>query len=175
MGWEVKMKRSNFLRSRKAALFVLILALPLSGEEPNLFWFSAGMGVCTLGDLGFGGSALASVPIQRTVLSLRGTMNSESFFGDEFGDAAVTFGRAIQSHGGHLSLACGPAVVFGSRCSGLFGTRRTVAPTLGAALALQAFTSLGAHIGVGGYAYADLNGEQPFAGLTLNLFVGRLR
>jgi len=101
-------------------------------------------------------------------------------FEDEFFDVGLLVGLAGQSRKGHASIAIGLARVTGSRSEGLdlFGTgtgREDIVPTLGLPIELQLFGNIVRNLGLGLYAYANLNAEQVFGGITVNLRLGKLR
>ncbi len=71
-----------------------VYAQPKSPTNDSRYWFSGGLGMCTLGSIA--GSDNASVQFKTDLFSLRGTANSESLFGDEFYDVGLLVGLASQ-------------------------------------------------------------------------------
>lgn len=155
-----------------------VCAQPTSQTSKSRFWLSGGLGLSTLSSVA--GSANASVQFKRILFTLRTTANSASVFGDEFFDVGLLVGLSSQGRGGHASVAIGFARVTGSRSSGLdlFGTgdgREDINPTFGLPIEVQLFGNIGRIFGLGLYAYANVNPEQNFGGITVNLRFGKLR
>ncbi|MBU4444988.1 hypothetical protein KJ656_07910 [bacterium] len=155
-----------------------VCAQPTSQTSKSRFWLSGGLGLSTLGSIA--GSANASIQFKRILFTLRTTANSASLFGDEFFDVGLLVGLASQGRGGHASVSVGFARVTGSRSDGLdlFGTgagREDIDPTFGLPIEVQLFGNIGRILGLGLYAYANVNTEQIFGGITVNLRFGKLR
>lgn len=179
------MVRRSLLRSRllfSVAAACCCLVSPILGQQTfsetaPAFWIAAGIGPSSLGFIA--GSANASVHLDPVLISARATANAQDLFGgDEFYDAAALVGIGAAEGAGFASIAIGVGWVWGSRWApgpGWFdGTRSPVNGTLG--FPLEAQVSLrGAAVGFGLYLFANLNAEQSFTGLTINLQLGSFR
>ncbi|MCR4439036.1 MAG: hypothetical protein QHJ34_08950 [bacterium] len=59
--------------------------------------------------------------------------------------------------------------------SGVPGRWVSRGPTLGFPLEIQVFYPFSRFVGVGAYAFYDLNAPQPFSGATVTIVMGKLR
>lgn len=141
----------------------------------NRFWVNAGIGVGTPDIAG-----IVSVSYQflgSNLLSLRGAVAAE-FFGDDFWDIGLLYGRATTAQDYHVSISAGVAVIWGSRSSdGLFSDtpHKEISRQFGFPLEGQLFWRPSRFIGLGLYDFANFNAERSFAGLAASLQVGRLK
>ncbi len=170
-------------RSRaRAALATLVVFLGLesstlsaqtaSGPQRDSFWLGVGLGA---GSEDFAGHLNGSYQFGASIISLR-TAATVGLFDDGFVDYALLYGRATRAAAKryHASAALGVAFVDGCRGEGLGGCQDESAG-VGLPIELQASWRPGSLIGVGLYGFANLNGMQSFAGVTLGLQVGRLK
>jgi len=153
--------------------------------EPDMYpiWINAGLGISSLGAIG--GNAGLSVQSGKWLYTIRGTANSENSGilsgGDEFFDVALLFGIATENKKNHASFSIGIARVTGSRYregSGGFlfsGKRNDISPTIGLPMESQLFFKISGFLGLGLNLYFNLNKEESFGGLSLNLMLGSLR
>lgn len=145
------------------------------------YWISGGLGISSLGSLA--GSVNGCVQYNRALFIAHATANSQGTFDDEFFDIGLLMGVASKSRKGHVSVAVGVSLVTGSRSEGLyinfFGNeekgRQDITPTFGIPLEVQLYRNLGRFLGLGFDIYANINSEQAFSGITLNLWIGKLR
>lgn len=176
--------RFIFLRPSASVLaipLVLLVALPCAAQEEHVsdragtsFWVNGGTGISSTGFQ----SASLSLSFRRgaSVLSLRGTSNSEVLFSREFSDIGVLYGPCIGSGKNLLSFGMGLGVVTGRyptipRGRNVFINLMSARPKLnmsgGIPMEVQAFWRPVSFLGVGLYGYANVNSEKLFAGVTL--------
>jgi len=146
------------------------------------YWLAAGLGASSLG---FGaGSVAASMQLRSLLLSARATANaSELFGGEEYCDVGLLAGYAWQRKAVRTGFAAGCVLVTGqewvgpwlSLWGGPVGEWVRKGPALGFAVEGQFQVLLNRFMGVGMYAYYDLNHVRCFGGATVTLIVGRLR
>lgn len=181
--------RRFFLLIQIAFLFVALIphtSFSASDEstQNKLYWLNFGPGLSTFGSMG--GSASINVQMDKFVVSLSSSMATEEVglfsSGDEFMDVGLCAGLASRSDRGCASLLIGLARVTGSYyvkdtgdCWFFCGQRKQYNPTLGLVLQSRAFLKLSRIFGAGIVVYSDFNKHRNFGGLTLNLFVGKLR
>ena len=158
-----------------------------SPDEKRNVWISAGLGPSFLG--GIAGNASLGFRYKSFLLSLRTTANTKfedsGLFGpvgDEFFDQALIVGYCLKERDSLASIGVGVSRVNGSRydssvSSGFFssGGREDFAPIFGVPIEAQYVFILGKGFGLGIYGYANLNSEQLFGGLILNLVFGGLQ
>lgn len=138
------------------------------------YWVNTGLGVGTNGMALIAGTHYQSGP---NLLSFRGSATAE-IFGDEFWDIGLLYGWASSEYDYHISFSSGIAVIGGSRSEGgLFSDtpREVISAQLGVPLEGQFFWRPFSNFGLGLYGFANLNTEQPFAGLALSVQLGKLR
>jgi len=171
------------------ASFVLLLAKAAPADaqlpaEPNkvTYWLSGGLGHSSLGSLA--GNASGNIQYGSGLISLHASAHAETVEifggGDELYDLGLLVGIASRGTRELASFAVGIARVTGSRYigrPGLFSSGRRVGtqPTIGLPIEAQLFHKLGRIAGLGACMYADINSEQTFGGITLNIQLGKLR
>lgn len=138
--------------------------------EPVLAWATVGLGG---GTEGFAGAVGFDVLIQQHLISLRAAAVA-NILDDEFRDFAVLYGRASRWSRGLVGASMGLAVMDGERCSGL-GACAPVAARISLPVAVRAAWHALPFLGLGAYGFANVNGEQSFAGVTLAVELGRFR
>ncbi len=146
-----------------------------SASTRTLAWLTAGIGAGGAGGGGFAVAGSFDVLARQHLVSLRASGVAVEF-GNEFWDAGLLYGRAHRNKRAMLTLAVGVALVDGERCGLSFGSNCTQVPaTVGLPVSLSASWHLSSTLGLGATAFGDVNHEQSFAGITLNIQVGRLR
>ena len=148
-------------------------AQPSSEPAEVMFWLNAGLGRSSVGWLA--GNAGGSIQYGSGLVSLRITANVESFDyrgSDKLYDLGLLFGLASRGTKGHASIAAGTARVTGSRYD---HGKRGFDPVIGLPVEVQFFRHFGSFFGLGVNAFANVNAEQSFAGISLNLRLGKLR
>ncbi len=159
----------------------ICLPQPAAPRRPLNYWLAAGLGMSSLGSLA--GSAAISVQPGSLLVSARGTANSSQILGGkEYYDLGLLAGYVWHSRTIRLGLAAGCALVGGAEFQGsLFGLFEEQGewvkkgPVPGIALEGQLQVVLSSFLGLGLYAYANLNDLEPFSGVTATLVLGRLR
>lgn len=145
-------------------------------------WLAVGGGRSSLGFAA--GSAALSLEVNHLLISARSTANaSEPIGGEEYEDYALVAGYGWRVEDVRVSVAAGLAYVRGSEWReergpwvSLFGGERVLrGPVLGFPLEIQVFYRLGRFVGVGTYAFCNLNALKPFGGVTVTLILGKLR
>ena len=140
-----------------------------------LAWVTAGIGGGGAGGAGFAAAASADVLARHHLFSLRATGVAVEF-GNDFWDAGLLYGRVHRTKWGLLAASVGLAVVDGERCGGGLGASCTQVPaSVGLPLSASASWHVSSNLGVGLSAFGDVNHEQSFGGLVLNIQLGRLR
>ncbi len=173
------------------SFFIFIILLHIGYESvhaqaekeslKNLHWINAGLGVSSMGS--FGGNAGLSIQYGKLIYTLRGTANSEEYLrgGDEFFDVGLLIGIASETQKSHASISIGIAIVTGSRYQktpsffGFGGKSVDIIPTIGLPIESQLFLKLSRSIGMGFNIYLNINKEEPFGGITLNLLLGKVK
>lgn len=176
-------------------LTALLVPGPASGQDAAVgqgYWLGGGVGYGGI----FGGqndpdpnrsealvaAIYGSYRYDAHMLTLRGTI-AEELFGDLGADVGLLYARMLlEESGGHLSAGGGLAYVQlqyeddGLDLCGIFGgdcldESRTL-HTVGLPLEVQAIWRLSGGLGLGIYAFANLNREASFAGLTVSAQLG---
>ncbi len=162
--------------------FTSVFARTETKSNENLYWFNGGLGRSSLGSVG--GSTGMSIQLKKMMFSMRATANSEGGGildgGDEFFDVGLLIGIATQRLKNNASFLVGIARVAGSRyietSDSFFGGKRVdIVPTIGFPIESQLFFKLSGWFGMGLNIYLNLNREETFGGITLNLMLGKLR
>jgi hypothetical protein len=150
------------------------------GSRTALGWISGGLGA---NSVGIGGSANLSVQYGPTIVSLRATSASEGivFSNENVSEVAAVVGVGTTGSGaGHASVgvgvgrASGTRYHYGNLWSDNWVDAQPLGPALGLAWEAQVFLRSSA-IGIGLYAYGDINSAQSFSGLSLCLQLGKLK
>lgn len=136
------------------------------------YWVHSGTSVSTLG-VGVQGGL--SFDYNRHLFSLR-TISTDLDYGAETWDIALLYGRGITYRSLYISAGAGASVIGGKKYSQLFGGESTEAETtLGFPLEGQISWTPTGFIALGIYSYANVNTEQPFGGIGLNIRLGDLK
>ena len=172
---------------RYSGLFRLVIALQLavmppllgqgvrSASGPARAWVTVGLGGGNAGSGGFAGAAGFDVLSQHHLLSLRATTVSV-LFDDDFWDVGLLYGRTLLPSRGLVAASGDLALMGGQRCGGFLGsTCNTVRARVGVPVAVRAAWNATRYFGIGIYTFADINGEQSFAGAALTIQLGRVR
>lgn len=170
-GEDMKQERTvgRWHRGLGAALaLTLLAAVPARGQDGATFVSlgPVGLGEGSSGTLGYAVHVAAGHAFGRQVLSLRGAavLQDADFLWDDVWDIALVYGQAFRGRESFSTVGAGVGYVGGS----LLGESGR---TLG--LALEAQTSFRAGpVGLGVYAFANLNNRQSFVGATLALRFG---
>jgi hypothetical protein len=184
---DMKMKSVISKSIRNVACLLLLTTSYLSAQENNAWGINAG--------LGFGSSGASyglnwSSRTERRLISLRYVRNEEfDLFGglspaESVWDLGVLYGPCARGGIGYASISAGLSLAGGVRrgqflssSGGMFGTdqyEKLNFLTLGIPLEAQAFLT-GSNIGIGIYAFANLNRKRSFAGALLCLQFGQLK
>ena len=150
-----------------------------SNANDKFFWLNAGLGPNTFGEegLSLGVNMNATYQFSRHMFSLRLNGCSEFFTENKITEYGLLYGYALASSHILLSLGAGIAVVSGSISKGLFAEEEPeeIGPTVGLPLEVHLCWRAFRFLGIGLYGYANMNPEESFAGVTLNLQIGKLR
>ena len=144
-------------------------------EEVRRTWVSFGYGIAALAgaDAEDAYSLVGEIGLHlqrgRYTGSLRTAVLFDIFGDTGYGDIGLLVGRATRAQGFRASASVGLAFVQGTD-----PITYADVTTVGVPLEAQVFYSPGA-LGLGLYAFANVNPERSFAGLTLSLHVGALR
>ena len=170
--------------TRSVLPFVIALSFTrvsqLSGQQDRpasprvLTWVTIGAGGATAGNGGFAGAAGFDVLSGNQLVSLRAT-GVALLFDDDLWDVGLLYGRAVRRSHGLAAGSAGLAIMGGDRCVGFLGGSCTRMPVrLSLPLAARIEWNA-AWIGVGVYAFGNLNSGRSFAGAALTIQLGRLR
>jgi hypothetical protein len=166
-----------------SGLSLLFAQQEANNGKPLLYWLNSGAGISVIGPsyaVGF------SVKSESSLFSVRYAMNAEFIFSTspyETGwDAGVLYGTCKKFPSGMFSISSGLAVVGGVRRGKFLGYANNANnyeslpfSTMGIPLEAQLCWTPVSFLGLGVYAYADLNKNRSFAGVLLCLQVGNLR
>jgi hypothetical protein len=136
-----------------------------------LAWGTVGLGVGTPD--GFAGVAGFDLLIGGHLVSARAT-GVAGIIDDEFWDFGVLYGRTYGWSRGRASVSAGLAMMDGQRCAGVFGGCEPVNARLSLPLAARVSWHALPFLGLGLYAFANLNGEESFGGAAVTVELGRL-
>jgi hypothetical protein len=173
------------MRIRFLGLLVLssLVLRPSGWASETALWLNVGLGGSTIGS--YSGSASFSFQIEKYLVSIRATANTETFGlfegGDEFYDVGLLIGYVPVRSKTLISIAAGIARVSGFRYIGepgfLFGSgkREDIEATIGIPIEIQLFQRLSNYGGIGAYIYANINKEESFAGITVCLQLGKFQ
>src|SRR5699024_5673407 len=97
--------------------------------------------------------------------------------GDDFYDIGLLYGRATSTRTFQFSLAAGLSLVKGEQSVSVNEgiAIEEVSPIIGFPIELQANWEPTNIIGLGITGFVNLNRVQSFAGITINLLIGKLR
>ncbi|MBA3559074.1 MAG: hypothetical protein H0W30_10780 [Gemmatimonadaceae bacterium] len=148
---------------------------PLAADQ-TLAWVSGGLGRATGGVAGvLGVDALKRQHLisVRAVAVTTGNLFSP---GDEYWDAALLYGRALQRPRSIITASSGLGVTGRKHREGLFGGPGTRAPTtISLPFAARASWRPLSFLGLGIYGFANVNKEKSFVGAATVIELGRLR
>ena len=144
--------------------------------KKNYYWVNFGAGLGSISEDAFALSANATYQFGKNILTLRAAGTGELFW-KSIGDNGLLYGLALKQGQVFVSVGAGLAFVEGSISDGLFSTRELekIGPTIGIPLEAQLFWRPTRFLGIGLYAFANLNSEEPFAGITLGFQFGKLQ
>ena len=144
-------------------------------QEKN-FWVNLGLGSGSISENAFALNANMTYQFGKNMLTLRAAGMGE-LFGKSIGDNGLLYGIALRQEQVLFSVGAGLAFVEGSISHGLFSTKEPekIGPTIGIPLEAQLFWRPTRFLGIGLYAFANLNPEESFAGITLGFQFGKLR
>ena len=167
-----------------ACLFWAAIAAPsaLAAQNELSGWIGAGLGV---GTDGVGGNLHACVAREHLSVSARYVAHANELFGNEESrDAALCIGGVTRiASFAFVSAAIGPSVVWVRRVeegpidySSYRHTEitRDSGPLPGFALEGQFFFTVSRFLGLGFYAYGDLNRERSFGIVNVSVIVGKM-
>ncbi len=139
-------------------------------------WVNFGAGSGSISEDAFALSANATYQFGKNLLTLRAAGMGE-LFGKSIGDNGLLYGLALNQEQVFVSVGAGIAFVEGSISQGLFSIKapEKIGPTIGIPVEAQLFWRPAHFLGIGLYAFANLNSEEPFAGITLGFQFGKLR
>jgi hypothetical protein len=154
----------NYAQSNKSSL------------QNKYFWVNFGVGGGSISENAVALSANATYQFGKNLLTLRAAGTGE-LFGKSIGDNGLLYGLALKQEQVFVSVGVGLAFVEGSISHGLFSTKEPekIGPTIGIPVEAQLFWRPARFLGIGLYAFANLNSEEPFAGITLGFQFGKLR
>lgn len=138
------------------------------------YWLNFGPGIGTLGN---GSIALiAGITYQsgKNLFKVRASRVTD-VFEDGFYDFGLLYGRAASTGAFQFSFAAGLALVKGSRSTEGFGHSEPISPAIGIPIELHFNWEPLTIIGLGITGFANVNSTQSFAGITINLLIGKLR
>ena len=167
-----------------------ICTLPAVAQSPDTlsissFWLAGGNAYTTTdnfstwwsGHIRLGGRYKSTTITSR--LSLIGEQNF--FTGDRVWEVGALVGYGLPKAHSLISVGAGLAVAWGSRgpdnlCFSCDPPKKRAdfGPEPGLALEAQIMASI-QQIGIGLYAFANINSEEPFKGIALSLYLGDLR
>ncbi|UCE05771.1 MAG: hypothetical protein JSW07_19605 [bacterium] len=147
-----------------------------SSVKKKYYWVNFGAGAGSIGENAIALSANATYHFGKNLLTLRSAGTGE-LFGKTIGDDGILYGIVLMQKQVLFSVGVGLASVKGSFSHGLFSSRppEKIGPTIGIPLEAQLFWRPAHFLGIGLYAFANLNSEEPFAGITLGFQFGKLR
>lgn len=156
-----------------AEAFVPAPKLVADGPSVRRLWVSAGLGVGALNSGGadtyYAGQVSAHWQRGRQILSLRGAgVAGICIFENDCNkaDIGLLVGVGTTGSAGHASVGAGIALVPGTE---------DFFSTVGLPLQAQFLFDVGGVVGLGLYAFLDINPEQTFGGITLSLSAGDLQ
>ena len=155
---------------------LLLLANPINAQEDvHNFWIDFGVGVGSV-DKGAGGANLnAAYQFGENLISAR-IAGCGKIFGKSVNDYSILYGRAFSSSTTAMTSAgIGLGIVEGTISHGLFSDTEKIGPVIGVPLEAQLFWRPLSFLGLGLYAFANINSKQSFVGCTISLQIGKLR
>lgn len=139
------------------------------------FWLNVGGGIGTLGNESAAITAGISIQLDKNLFTLRAYRVAGNLVEDLY-DIGLLYGRAISTESAQFSYAAGLSLVKGEKgvivSNGITAERIS---TIGIPIELQANWELTNFIGLGITGFVNLNRAQSFAGITINLLIGKLR
>ena len=169
---------AHLLRRSVLALLItlcscsILLAQESKEEEPTPFgmWVDGGLGFGTPNAVALNVGLITQ--INRVVVSFRGTTVVQ-IFGGFFSDTRMTFGWVFKADKLFLSCGTGIALTNGAHKNGLFSKEIDIPSTIGLPIDMRVSLRLTSFFGLGLYGFANINSEQFFSGVTLNVEIGK--
>lgn len=147
----------------------------IEGEELSPYiWAETMVNYSTIGP-GYG--IKTSVDFNRHQFHLRAIETNSREYNENTWEISFLYGRCKQIGNWHISGASGVAVIGGYRYSDLWGQNgaEPMDTMIGFPLEGQIYWSPVSFVGLGVYAYANVNTSQPIGGIGLSLKVGHIR
>ena len=142
-----------------------------ASESPEVyFWGNAGLGFGSPG--GYAGNIGGNIQYKGLLVSYRSASVTEGIFGDSITDQGILFGLAFENTVRHISVAAGFASVTVSEGGFLGETEET--HVTGVPIEAQLFAKLGGVVGLGICIFTNLNPENSFGGINVNISLGKL-
>ncbi|HQO09062.1 MAG TPA: hypothetical protein PLK90_02875 [Clostridiales bacterium] len=158
-----------------------------TGPFPYHLWFSAGLGAVVTEDTGLtGGNVSINFSKYTHVIKLRiaggSTISCEPYNGGSAWDYGLLYGYGRSFGNIHLSYLCGISVTTGEYEGKKYFIENDPSPryemnnfqTFGFPLEIQLDLNRARPFGLSLSAFGNINAEKSFAGLSLNLLLGRL-
>ena len=155
-----------------------------SDTKPTLAWLNLGLGIYS--SQGLSGGISVSGCFRNSLVSVRYVNNSEftlfKNLDETVWDLGILYGTSAKASYGMASISGGIALVGGVRRGKLLARgflseeyEAVKFSAVGFSIESQLFWTPDPSLGVGIYAFGNINGEQSFAGALLCLQIGALR